>query len=96
MFDQTIVNLTRLVDSNYERHMGGRAHRFVGRRLRLEEPTLEGWSKDYGENLCRRSWTKPATDTARRTRRYTSTLYIRRTIHGVGYNPINDGGRYSI
>ena len=32
----------------------------------------------------------------RRTRRYTSTLYIHRTIHGVGYNPMNDGGRYSI
>ena len=27
---------------------------------------------------------------------HTSTLYIRRTIHGVGYNPMNDGGRYSI
>ena len=38
----------------------------------------------------------PSTITARRTRRYTSTLYIRRTIHGVGYNPMNDGGRYSI
>ena len=48
-FDQTIANLTRLVDSNYERHMGGRAHRFVGRRLRLEEATLEAWSKDYGD-----------------------------------------------
>ena len=24
------------------------------------------------------------------------SLYIRRTIHGVGYNPMNDGGRYSI
>ena len=50
MFDQAIGNLTRLVDSNYERHMGGRAHRFVGRCLRLKEPTLEGWSKDYGDN----------------------------------------------
>ena len=29
----------------------------------------------------------PSTITARRTRRYTSTLYIRHTIHGVGYNP---------
>ena len=48
-FDQTIVNLARFVDSNYERHMGGRAYRFVGRRLRLEEPTLEAWSKDYGD-----------------------------------------------
>ena len=38
----------------------------------------------------------PSTITALRTRRYTSTLYIRRTIHGVGYNPMNDGGRYSI
>ena len=38
----------------------------------------------------------PSTITALRTRRYTSTLYIRRTIHGVGYNPMNDGRRYSI
>ena len=29
----------------------------------------------------------PSTITARRTRRYTSTLYIRRTIHRVGYDP---------
>ena len=29
----------------------------------------------------------PSTITARRTRRYTSTLYIRRTIYGVAYNP---------
>ncbi len=29
----------------------------------------------------------PPTITARRTRRYKSTLYIRRTIHGVGYDP---------
>ena len=29
----------------------------------------------------------PSTITALRTRRYTSTLYIHRTIHGVGYNP---------
>ena len=34
----------------------------------------------------------PSTITARRTRRYTSTLYIHRTIHGVGYNPMNDAG----
>ena len=38
----------------------------------------------------------PSTITALRTRRYTSTLYIRRTIHGVGYNPMYDGRRYSI
>ena len=38
----------------------------------------------------------PSTITALRTRRYTSTLYIHHTIHGVGYNPMNDGGRYSI
>ena len=38
----------------------------------------------------------PSTITARRTRRYTSTLYIRRTIHGVGYNPMEDDGRYSL
>ena len=37
-----------------------------------------------------------STITARRTRRYTSTLYIRRTIHGVEYNPMYDGRRYSI
>ena len=29
----------------------------------------------------------PSTITARRTRRYTSTLYIRRTIRRVGYDP---------
>ena len=29
----------------------------------------------------------PSTITARRTRKYTSTLYIHRTIQGVGYNP---------
>ena len=29
----------------------------------------------------------PSTNTARRTRRYTSTLYIRRTIRRVGYDP---------
>ena len=38
----------------------------------------------------------PSTITALRTSRYTSTLYIHRTIHGVGYNPMNNGGRYSI
>ena len=38
----------------------------------------------------------PSTITALRTRRYTSTLYIHHTIHGFGYNPMNDGGRYSI
>ena len=38
----------------------------------------------------------PSTITVLRTRRYTSTLYIHRTIRGVGYNPMNDGGRYSI
>ena len=36
-----------------------------------------------------------STITARRTLRYTSTLYIHRTIHGVGYNPVNDGRRYT-
>ena len=29
----------------------------------------------------------PSTITARRTRRYASTLYIRRTIRRVGYGP---------
>ena len=38
----------------------------------------------------------PSTITALRTRRYTSTLYIHLTSHGVGYNPMNDGRRYSI
>ena len=38
----------------------------------------------------------PSTITALRTRRYTSTWYIHHIIHGVGYNPMNDGGRYSI
>ena len=38
----------------------------------------------------------PSTITALRTCRYTSTLYIHHTIHGFGYNPMNDGGRYSI
>ena len=38
----------------------------------------------------------PSTITALRTRRYTSTLYIHHTIHGFGYNPMNDAGRYSI
>ena len=38
----------------------------------------------------------PSTITALRTRRYTPTLYIHHTIHGFGYNPMNDGGRYSI
>ena len=38
----------------------------------------------------------PSTITARRSRRYTSTLYIHRTIRKVGYNPIDGGGRYRI
>ena len=38
----------------------------------------------------------PSTITVLQTRRYTSTLYIHHTIHGFGYNPMNDGGRYSI
>ena len=35
----------------------------------------------------------PSTITARRTRRYTSTLYIHRTIRRVDYDPMNGGGR---
>ena len=35
----------------------------------------------------------PFTITARRTRRYTPTLYIRRTIHRVGYYLMDGGGR---
>ena len=38
----------------------------------------------------------PSTITARRTRRYTSTLYIRRTIRRIGYDPMNGGGRCSV
>ena len=38
----------------------------------------------------------PSTISARRTRRYTSTLYIHRTIRRVEYNPMDDGRRYSI
>ena len=38
----------------------------------------------------------PSTITARRTCRYTSTLYIPGTIQRVGYYPMDDGGRYSI
>ncbi len=34
--------------------------------------------------------------TARRTCRYTSTLYIPDTIQRVGHYPLDDGGRYSI
>ena len=37
----------------------------------------------------------PSTITARRTRRYTSTLYIPGTIQRVGYYPMDDGGRHS-
>ena len=38
----------------------------------------------------------PLHHTARRTRRYTSTLYIRRTIRRIGYDPMNGGGRCSV
>ena len=37
----------------------------------------------------------PSTITARRTRRYTSTLYIRRTIHRLNFEPMDGSGRYS-
>ena len=37
----------------------------------------------------------PSTMTALRTRRYTSTLYIRRTIHGVDYDPMEGGRRHT-
>ena len=36
----------------------------------------------------------PSTITARRTRRYTSTLYIPGTIHRLDFESMNDGGRY--
>ena len=35
----------------------------------------------------------PSTITARRTRRYTSTWYIRRTIHRLNFKPMDGGGR---
>ena len=38
----------------------------------------------------------PSTITARRTRRYTSTWYIRRTIHRLNFKPVDDGRRYGI
>ena len=38
----------------------------------------------------------PSTITARRTRRYTSTWYIRRTIHRLNFKPMDDGRQYSI
>ena len=38
----------------------------------------------------------PSTITARRTRRYTSTWYIRRIIHRLNFKPMDDGRRYSI
>ena len=38
----------------------------------------------------------PSTITARRTRRYTSTLYIHPTTHKHDFEPMNGGGRYSI
>ena len=38
----------------------------------------------------------PSTITARRTRRYTSTLYIHRTIHELDLKPMNGGGRSNL
>ena len=38
----------------------------------------------------------PSTITARRTRKYTSTLYIHRTIRRVDYDPMNGGGRSNL
>ena len=37
----------------------------------------------------------PSTITARRTRRYTSTLYIRHTAHRLDFKPMDGGGRSS-
>ena len=37
-----------------------------------------------------------STITARRIRRYTSTLYIHGTIRRVGYYPMDDGKRHSL
>ena len=36
----------------------------------------------------------PSTITARRTRRYTSTLYIHRTTHRLNFQPMDGGGGY--
>ena len=38
----------------------------------------------------------PSTITALRTRRYTSTLYIRRAIHRLDFKPMDGGGRYNL
>ena len=38
----------------------------------------------------------PSTITARRTRRYTSTLYIHRTTHKLDLKPMNVGGRSNL
>ena len=38
----------------------------------------------------------PSTITARRTRRYTSTLYIHRTTHKLDLKPMNGGGRSNL
>ena len=38
----------------------------------------------------------PSTITARRTRRYTSTLYIRRTTHKLDLKPMNGGERSNL
>ena len=38
----------------------------------------------------------PSTITARRTRRYTSTLYIHRTTHKFDLKPMNGGGRSNL
>ena len=38
----------------------------------------------------------PSTITARRTRRYTSTLYIRRSTHRLNFKPMDDGGRSNL
>ena len=38
----------------------------------------------------------PSTITARRTRRYTSTLHIRRTTRRLDFKPMDDGGRFDL
>ena len=46
-----MTDLTRLVDSGYEEYMGRPADRFFARRLGLQTPRLDAWSKDSGRNL---------------------------------------------
>ena len=75
-----------LLGGDYRRYPGGTEYASILRTVSRCRPNVRAASRML----------IPSTITALRTRRYTSTLYIRRTIHGVGYNPMNDGRRYSI